>query len=89
MVLPHKELELNSSYIILLSYYFCNELISVCVMINDKQHRIFLTYKSVRAGKLSTLAEKLSNPIIPRQFDLVVARKKKQVIKLKSNYSIR
>ena len=55
-------------------------------MIIDKQHRIFLTCKSVRAGKLSALAKKLSKPRIPRQ---PCGREEKQVIKLKKNYSIR
>ena len=48
-------------------------------MIIDKQHQIFLTCKSVRAGKLFALAQKLSKPRIPRQFHLVVAKKNKSL----------
>ena len=62
MVLPHKAFELNRIYILLLSYYIRNEHISVCVMIIDKQHQIFLTCKSVRVGKLSALAQKPVSP---------------------------
>ena len=70
-------------YVFLPSYLNCNEHISACFMNIGRQHWIFLTCESVKTGKLSALSKKLSKPQNPRQFHLLVTRKKKQIIKLK------